>query len=180
MTDKLDNLVPLIVPREYFTYGNWPGPYRLLKHHALAVTWVVLEPEQVMTYLTNEAAGTWLKDGINYEYRALENLQRITGEHLATHHNVDSDGNLLYLVMMHEDGVGSSRMLLHESLAELFPEGYWMAIPERSCAFVIPKQTAAKELAAVKGLIRRCWEGGTTPMLSGLLALEDLQFESTN
>ena len=175
--DELNNLVPVIIPREYLAYDNWPGPYRLLKHPELAVTWVTLEPNQWMNYLTKDQAEAWASGGVDYESVALENLERLTGDDLWTHGKRDADGNLLYAVMMHEDGLGSSRILLQEDLLKMFPQGYWVAIPERSCALVIPKGVSAEELKEAKDLIKECWDGGTTPMLSDLLEPEDVQIE---
>ena len=40
----LTNVFPIIVPRNYFAHGNWPGRYKFLKHPELAVTWVELFP----------------------------------------------------------------------------------------------------------------------------------------
>ncbi|MFL6229948.1 MAG: hypothetical protein ACJ741_14340 [Pyrinomonadaceae bacterium] len=174
----VNNLVPIIIPREYLSYDNWPGPYRLLKHPELALTWVVLEPGQWMNYLTQDQAGAWAEEGIDYERQALENLERITGGDAWTHSKVDSEGSLLYAAMMHEDGLGSSRVLLRERWSELFPRGYWVAIPERSFALVVPKEVSSEGLQEAKDLAVKCWEGGTTPMLPDLLEQEDVQMEA--
>ena len=37
----VENVLPLIVPRSYFQRGNWPGPYVLLRHPRLGLTWVI-------------------------------------------------------------------------------------------------------------------------------------------
>ena len=175
---ELKNLVPVIIPRAYLAYDNWPGPYRLLKHPELALTWVTLELNQWMNYLTKEKADAWAHDGFDYESVALENLARFTGSAIGTHHKLDTSGNLVFTAMMHEDGLGSSRVLLHADLSQAFPQGYWVAIPERSCALVIPKRVSAEGFEEVKGLARKCWEEGTTPMLPDLLEPEDVLIET--
>ena len=52
----IENVLPLIVPRSYFQRGNWPGPYVLLRHPRLGLTWVILEENETMLYVNHERA----------------------------------------------------------------------------------------------------------------------------
>jgi hypothetical protein len=40
---------------------------------------------------------------------------------------------------MNSDGIGSSRVVLSNELVKAFPNGYYLAFPDRSCGLVITK-----------------------------------------
>jgi hypothetical protein len=175
-----DILFPIIVPRSYFQYGNWPGPYRLLAHPKLGLTWVLLDVDdnsQAMLYLNHEDAEKLVAAGVNYEERAMENLRQHSSEWAGTH-TKKVDGALHFIAMMQPDGLGTSRLLLADRIASVFPEGYHLAIPERSCGIAVSKQLAGEDLAVVLKMIHGCWDKGTTPMLDGLHAAEDFKVSS--
>ncbi|XLZ69390.1 hypothetical protein ABT364_23095 [Massilia sp. SR12] len=161
-------LFPIIVPRSYFTHGSWPGPHRLLRHPELAVTWVELSGTTTMTYLTFERCRELESAGIAVHAQAMANL-RAASEQLYTHSKMDGD-EVVFGVCMHEDGLGTSRLLLAQDIADEFPEGVLCGIPERSCGILAPAGIAAEQRADVEVMVQKCWDGGTTPMLPGLHA----------
>ena len=60
--------------------------------------------------------------------KAMENLASLTPE-LSTHSFKRKNGEDYGLVMLHEDGVGLSRLLLEVWLEEVFPDGYSVRHP---------------------------------------------------
>ncbi len=159
-------LFPIIVPRSYFTHGSWPGPHRLLRHPELAVTWVELSGATTMTYLTFERSRELEAQGVVIHAQAMENL-RDASEQLYTHSKMEGD-ELVFGVCMHEDGLGTSRLLLATEIADEFPDGVLCGIPERSCAILAPVGLAAAQRQDVEQMVAKCCDGGTTPMLPGL------------
>lgn len=175
VASDLDHVLPLIVPRGYFARGNWPGPYRLLRHPKLGLTWVVLRPDETMLYVNEERARLWHDEGVDFPRRAMENLAREQGGRVWTHEKRSDDGRLLFAAMMHDDGIGSSRLLLAAALRELVGEEYLLGIPDRSCALVFPRSRL--EAANASQMTKDIFDGASTPMLGELVAPASLVVE---
>lgn len=171
-----DSLFPIIVPRSYFQYGNWPGPHRNLQHPELAVTWVDLGIGQTMTYVTQPRYEEVQLSGIDIHSLAMANLAKAS-EALTTHSKVEDDIVSFY-AMMHADGLGTSRLLLLPAFDQLLPQGYWLGIPERSCGILVPKDVSMEARNDAVGVIQSCYEKGASPMLVGLFERE--MFEVTD
>ncbi len=82
--------------------------------------------------------------------------------------------------MMHQDGIGPSRILLRDRLESLFPEGYRVAVPEMSCALAFSKELDGFELATIQNTVAGCFQTGTRPLAPGLFDSEDLLPEIGN
>lgn len=158
-------LFPIIIPRKYNKDGRWIGPLKNLRHPELAVTWVTLHEPGTMTYLSFDAAKQLRNSGCDYQAEAMINLRAASKERLYTHHKEEGD-NLIFVVAMHEDGLGSSRLLLLPEWTEEFPDGFQFGLPERSCALVIP-QSRVQSSDALE-IIQNCYNDGCTSMLPGL------------
>ena len=76
---------------------------------------------------------------------------------------------------MHKDGLGSSRLLFLPEWKEEFPEGFQFALPERSCALVIPEAQTQDE--DTKKLIENCYSDGSVPMLPRIYPFELFELE---
>jgi hypothetical protein len=161
-----ETLLPVIVQRSYLEHGNWPGFHRTLRHPELAVTWVELGDAQTMSYVNKERHRDIETRGGDIHEMAMANLRRPSSE-LFTHHRAKG-GRTLLCVMVHADGLGTSRLLLLPELREAYSEGFWIGIPERSFGVVVPKSVSAEERDDALELINRCHGDGTTPMLRGL------------
>ena len=161
-----DHLFPIIVPRSYFSSGRWPGFHRRLRHEALAVTWVGLDAGGGMAYVNMEEHERIEAAGVDVHTQAMENL-RHASEDLTTHLKAEGE-RVLFRVMMHGDGLGSSRLLLLPEIAATFPDGAWLAIPERSCGLLVPKYLSDAERAQALEVVQGCYAGGGSAMLPGL------------
>ncbi len=173
----IETLVPIIVLKSYNKDNLWIGPIDELRHQVFSITWVYLHEEGGMGYLTHEQAKSYEKRSINFRDIALKNLfDRSPG--LFTHSKYDGD-EFVYGIMMQEDGLGSSRLLLlnefvYEETDSVFPNGYLFALPERSIAMVIRKDASSDNIKKFSELAKNCFENGTTPMSPELFEPDDL------
>ena len=165
-------ILPIIVPRTYFQFDNWPGPYKFLKHPELAVTWVDTSKPDTMLYVNFECQKQLEATGESLHSLAMHNLRAVGM--LTTHEKVEA-GKVIFRAMMHSDGLGTSRLLLLPELAELYPEGYVAGIPERSCGVVTSKILVEGHRHEVLEMVNACYERGTTPMLPGFIEAEQFQ-----
>jgi len=166
----VETLFPVIVPRSYFARGNWPGPYRLLRHPALAITWADLTTPGAMTYVTAARQAEIEAGGIDMHTTAMANLRRASTP--LTTHGKDAGGRPIYRAMMQADGLGSSRLLLLPELTAAFPSGFSIAVPDRSCAFVVPNGISPEARDEVLALVATCFREATTPMVDGVFGAE--------
>jgi hypothetical protein len=148
-----------------------------LRSPQLGITWTVLHPNQAMVYVNHERARAWERDSADWRARARGNLQRFS-ERLWTHEKRDASGPLLVASMMHEDGLGSSRLLLRERLLAEVGGEYKIGLPDRSCAVIIPLSAGRENLQQAADLVREMFEGATTPTWGELLDPADLELTS--
>jgi hypothetical protein len=173
----IDNVVPIIVPREYFEGGDWVGPYAYLRSAALGVTWTILHAGEAMVYVNRDRAEGWERDSIEWRGRAQRNLERLSAHQLWTHEKRDERGRLLWAAMMHDDGLGSSRLLLGQQLLDALDGQYRVGIPDRSCAIVVPLAAGRSNLEQVGGMVREMFQGATTPMLGDILDPAEVELQ---
>ncbi|HEV2448739.1 MAG TPA: hypothetical protein VGS58_22555, partial [Candidatus Sulfopaludibacter sp.] len=60
------------------------------------------------------------------------------------------------------------------SLGQMFPRGYRVAIPERSCGFAWSAQLAGEEMKSLQQTIDNCYRRGTRPFVPGSYDPDDL------
>jgi hypothetical protein len=161
---SLDKLFPVLVPSSFRETNTWPGPIEPLNLMELSVTWAVLGPAQTMTYVYGELAKFWEHQGINWKAQALRNVWSATKDQPCTGYLLDESGKPYFMVLMHQDGLGPSRLLLPKLYSGAFPNGYDAAVPERSCAFVFRRGLAAYQDEKIEQLIEDCFSRGTSPM----------------
>lgn len=171
LESDVQRLFPVIVPQSYADLGM-PAVLETLPGEGLAVTFALLDAT-TMTYLTKDEARRFDEEGLKWQQAAIMNLANAPGG-AATHSKNAPDGRLQWVAMMHKDGLGSSRTLLTRGWRYTFPEGYWVALPDRSCGMVISKSLSPAELAEVKTSIEKMYEGATTPMSPRLYEQDDL------
>jgi hypothetical protein len=160
----IEDVVPVFVPAMLAQGGKWLGPIIPMQASGLAVTWACFQPAQTMLYVNYQTANYWEAQGVDWQVQSMENLLRMT-EELSSHSFLREDGSYYGLVMMHEDGIGPSRLLLNGWLEEVFPEGYLVSIPERSVGVVLSCQAIAEERERVEELVKDCFEKGSQPFI---------------
>ena len=175
-TLNLDDLAPVLVPDSLFQAGEWPGPHELLDVPGLGVTWVILKPQQVKRWVDFDAQRYWDRQGVAWMDRAIQNLRKHSeGSDLWTHEYRRDDGFVFAVAMMHPDGVGPSRILLKDQLDRAFPDGYLVAVPERTCALVLSARASDTEYSKIEGVVEECFRIGTLPTVPGLHEPEGFQ-----
>ena len=160
-------LFPIIIPRRYNKDGRWVGPMVNLRHPDLAITWAELHEPRGMVYVNFKRQSEIEAEARNLHQEAMSNLRETARESLFTHAK-ENDGGYSYVVAMHEDGLGTSRLLLTEEWEAQFPDGYLIGIPVRSCGFIVPKMGSAEELVEAEEIVGNCYKDGDTAMLPGL------------
>lgn len=172
--DDIDNVVPVVIPRAFVARPVWPGPFVLLRHSELALTWAVLTPGETMMYVSHERAATWDKDGTDWRSRALANLRSRSGHPLWTHERPSPTGGFVFVAMMHADGLGSSRGLLAEALSQQLGGSLRIGMPDRSCCIVFQAEVRDIDGREPARMVREMFEGATSPLCGDLLEVEDL------
>lgn len=176
MPISIDHIYPLIVPQSYYSPEAWDLPHHDLTATEFILTWVSFRGDEAMTYLSRAEYKQLNEMQSDWQRRSFENLRRLAkeDEYICTHfQQSELSKNLSFIVLMHKDGIGSSRILLSKELERLFPEGYFVAIPDRSCGIVISKEASPSELNEMKLLLKNIYSEATTPMSSEL-------FDSSN
>lgn len=168
------HVFPIIVPRSYLAYDNWPGNYLLLNHPELAVTWVELTSDNAMLYVNKDRHKQLEAKYGDLHRHAMSVLRQQSENELATHVKEDGD-RTIFLGMMHSDGLGSSRLLLLPELHTRISNGFQLAIPDRSCGLVMPLGLPAEDVSAFATMVSNCYEGATTPMLAGIYNSHDFE-----
>lgn len=170
---NLKNIYPLIVPADYCANGTWILPHYKFANKSFILTWVIFSGEGAMLYLTQQKYLELNSIGQNWQAQAFENLRHSIGENenFFSSYKISSDGKrLIFIAFLNGDGIGSSRILLSDELTKAFPNGYYIALPDRSCGLIISKDIADREMREAKKLIKKMFKGATTPM-SGMMHL---------
>lgn len=112
-------------------------------------------------------------------YGALGNLRDSDAGRTWTHEKRDKDGRLIWVAMMHDDGLGSSRLLCFEEVSAAFPHGYLVALPDRSCGLAVSAGANTAERREFDDMVERSFAGATTPMSDQIMAPEALRLRVT-
>ena len=162
--------------------GDFPHQKLLMPDYEL--TWSILERDsrvqqrlrqrsQCSQKVSAVMVTVWEAAGINWQQRAVINL-KVASRELWTHRQLRPDGSLLMGIMQHDDGFGSSRILLSGYLQQHFPDGYYVAIPDRRIGIVTPRNLSERERQEIQNLLQSYYDRASVPIGSQLLAPEDL------
>jgi hypothetical protein len=191
ISDALDRVIPSLVqplPRSSVpteealakytnclcvSRGDFPHQQLLMPDYEL--TWSILErdPSECSREVTTAMVTAWEAAGINWQQRAVINL-KVASRELWTHRKLREDGSLLMALMLHDDGFGSSRILLSGYLHQHFPAGYYVAIPDRRIGIVTPRNLSVSERQEIQDLLQSYYDKASVPIGLQLLAPEDL------
>ncbi len=119
-----------------------------------------------MLYVSHQLATHWETKNIDWKTKAFDNLLRISIDLPWTHELRSESGRLFLVAMLHPDGFGPSRLLLSSLLDGVFPTGYQVAIPERSCGLAFVNDLSPAEAEQVEKLVTECFEKGSNPVSS--------------
>jgi hypothetical protein len=159
----LSRVVPIILPLELLN-ASWPGPIVRIGELPFCVAWATCGEMNSFFYVTEREAQFWDDAGIDWRGIAMENLSRMAASRPASGEKLDNDGLPFLKVMLHEDAVGPSRLLLPYLFDEALGANYEVAIPERTCAIAFRKNLSPGQASDVGGMINGCFEHGTEPM----------------
>jgi hypothetical protein len=128
-----------------------------------------------MSYVTKEQFEFLNLNRQGWQQKSFENLRHSinSNENIYTHSKTNDKDKLIFIAFMHNDGIGSGRILLSDELTRAFPNGYSVALPDRSCGLVIPNNISDKELAATKKMIKIMYKDAATPMSEQLHSSND-------
>lgn len=156
-------LVPIILPPELLA-GGWPGPIVPIGQLPFAMAWAVRGDMNSFVYVSHEQAAFWQEAGLDWRKLAFENLRDMSTEKPAWGEKLDDDGRPFFQVLLHDDAIGPSRLLVPHLFDDVFGPDYLVAIPERTCAVVYRTDLTPEQSADVEGMISGCYEHGTEPM----------------
>jgi hypothetical protein len=168
------HLLPVFAPAAFFAAGAWCGPHIRLRTGDLGLTWAVLQPDAIMRYVNHDMQAHWDTQGIDWKKLAMRNLAAATNDQDGAQTLCRADGHVYAIAFMYEDGFGTSRLLLRDGLERMFPEGYGVALPERSCGFAFSVNLSAEETGNVMDTVDDCFRDGAYPLVPGSYAASDL------
>src|ERR1035437_490819 len=169
---QTDNLLPVVIPTEIVSHSLWPGPFSRWSD-ILSVTWAHFSEPHTTKYLTKTEARELEASRIPFAQLALTNLWRRSGEQVWTHIKEEA-GETYFVALMHEDGLGPSRLLLRDGLHRAFPEGFSFCVPERTCAIVFSKQASPAALDSVRAVVSGFFRNGREPVSDGVFDEKDI------
>jgi hypothetical protein len=168
-------LMPVFGLSQLFSSGRWSGPHSRLRTPDLALTWAVLVPGGGLSYVTFEMQAYWDGQDVDWRRLAMRNLGAATNSREGARTLCRSDGKPYAIAFMYEDGLGTSRLLLRQGLDTMFPNGYHVALPERSCGFAFTADVSTAEARTIQGIVDRCYRHGTYPLVQGSYLSTDLE-----
>jgi hypothetical protein len=76
----------------------------------------------------------------------------------------DEDGHPFVRVMLQDDAMGPSRLLVPHLFDDELGADYMVALPEQTCAVAYRANVTGQQLSDVNGMIDGCFEHGTEPV----------------
>jgi hypothetical protein len=166
--------VPLFIPSSFVESGLWPGPFATLRARDIALAWAVLMHDDAIRYVRHEMQRMWEEQGIDWKARALQNLREISPDPVGTGALFRDSGETWLISLMYPDGLGPSRLLLADQLELLFPQGYRVALPERSRGFAFASNLDLEDADTIDNLVQSCYWKGERPLSTGTFEPDDL------
>lgn len=176
LEDELENIYPMIVPSSYYTPGVWELPHFSFPNSKYALTWVFFKSERSMSYIKREEFDHLNANTADWQQISFENLRNSLDEEEGFYQRFREDkvlNRLSFLIFSNYDGIGSSRILFSNELEKAFPEGYKIAIPDRSCGIVISNTISDEEEVVLKTVIDEYYGCTGTAMSKLIIPPED-------
>jgi len=163
----IKTVCPLIVPANYHVKDVWGFPHQAFNNTNYILTWVSIIGSEPMLYMTQDIYNRLSARHPNWQRQAIENLRHLArdNENFFTHFKKTSDNSkVLFIAFENGDGIGSSRILLKIELSKIFPNGYYVALPDRNFGMAIAKDISEKDLKQTKTLVKKMYKVATSPM----------------
>lgn len=171
---RYDDLMPVVIPTSIVTHKMWPGPSKRWNEE-LSVTWAHFQEPHSTLYLTNDEFSRFKSKRIPFASVAIDNLTMRSSGKVWTHIK-EEDDEVHFVGLLHEDGLGPSRLLLREALHEVFPEGFRFCVPERTCAVVFSKEATSLAMESVMTVVRSCFQKGTEPVSENIFEENEIVY----
>jgi hypothetical protein len=171
---EIGKVLPVFLPACRVETEAWTGPHARLAAQGIVLAWGLLSADNSIQYVHQDNQREWEARGIDWKVRALENLRRLSPPPLATAALLREDEETWLISLMYPDGLGPSRLLLHDELARLFPTGYRVALPEQNRAFVFARDLDPVDADTVENIIRRSFSSSERPLSAESFAPEEL------
>jgi hypothetical protein len=160
----LSDLRPALIPSPILATGNWIGPFHYFPELPVSLTWVVLRPNETMIYLTDNAAAALEARGIDWRAAARDALVKDFLTRPWTYEFSGALGEAEGVALIHEDGLGPTRLLCSRRLLEHFLDGFTFYIPERSVAVVLGTNASAYVRASIDQFVAESFGHADVPM----------------
>lgn len=159
----LDRLVPIILPLELLN-SDWPGPIIQIGLLPFCAAWTFRGEMNTFFHFSHRDAQYWDEAEVDWRALAFRNLAKMARQQPASGYKDDDEGRPFVQVLLHDDAVGPSRLLVPHLFDDVLGEDYEVAIPEQTCAIAFRRNLSAEQAADIDGMINGCFTHGTEPM----------------
>jgi hypothetical protein len=160
----LSDLRPVLIPSPILAKGRWVGPYHYFPELPVSLTWAFLRPHRTMLYLSEDVAASLDQQTADWRRKAREAFTKDFRVKPWTHVFRGASGTTEAVALMHDDGLGPSRLLGAREFLAQFPGGFTFFVPERSCAVVLAATASPDVVAKVEHVVEKCFDAADVPM----------------
>lgn len=169
------DIYPLIIPSNYNESSDL-FPYDKLKTEDFVVTWVRYKNESI-SYILQDEYDKLNQKHPNWKRQAVENLRN--AEYFHKFEQKNEKGRVIWISFMNElDAISSSKILLYPELSKIFPEGYFVATPNRAVGFAISNSCSKEEFKKVENFVSEMFSMHGTPNSKKLYHSSDFLLSS--
>src|SRR6184192_3798791 len=160
----LRDLRPVLLPSPILAMGTWVGPSHYFDSLPVSLTWAFLRPHGTMLYLSHDVASALDQKGIGWRLEARDALTREFRIRPWTHEFKGPSGAVEAVALMHDDGLGPSRLICAPQLLAFFPTGFAFFVPESSCALLLATAASVVVVSKVEQVVKECFAAADVPM----------------
>lgn len=160
----LSDLRPVLIPSPILATDKWIGPFHYFPELPISLTWVFLRPNQTMIYPTHDGAAALDARGIDWRAAAREALARDFQVRPWTREFQGESGEVEGAALVHDDGLGPSRLLFSRRLLAHFQDGFTFLVPERTVALVLGATASADVRASIGRFVEESFGHADEPM----------------
>jgi hypothetical protein len=158
-----EDLRPVLIPSPILAMINWPGPRRHFPDLPVSLTWAFLMPD-AMLYLSASRASALDAAGVDWRGMSRSALVRDFERRPWSREFRNEQGDLEAVALMHEDGLGPSRLICCNRLLRTFSDGFSFFVPERGTALVLSARAGRDVRERIHGLAHDILSHAEVPM----------------